>query len=96
MGHEDIVWEEDAQFGSLAGAGAFRVRATVSALRSSCRLGSVGVSEADATRGVAPVIAGGTLGAMLFRGLLGPWRWIDRWARRLRVWSWSAALRPPR
>jgi hypothetical protein len=36
-----------------------------SRLLSLCRLGSVGVSEADATRGVAPVIAGGTLARCL-------------------------------
>src|SRR6478752_4364064 len=65
MGHEDIVWEEDLTIRVLCWSWGILSLSDRSRLLSLCRLGSVGVSEADATRGVAPVIAGGTLARCL-------------------------------
>ena len=65
MGHVDIVWEEDLTIRVLCWSWGILSRSDRSRLLSLCRLGSVGVSEADATRGVAPVIAGGTLARCL-------------------------------
>src|SRR5262245_47040616 len=61
MGHEDIVWEQDLTIRVLCWSWGILSMSDRSHLLSLCRLGSVGVSEAAATRGVAPVIAGGTL-----------------------------------
>ena len=65
MGHEDIVWEEDLTIRVLCWSWGILSLSDRSRLLSLCRVGSVGVSEADATRGVAPVIAGGTLARCL-------------------------------
>src|SRR6478752_3986384 len=65
MGHEDIVWEEDLTIRVVCWSWGILSLSDRSRLLSLCRLGSVGVSEADATRGVAPVIAGGTLARCL-------------------------------
>ena len=53
MGHEDIVWEEDLTIRVLCWSWGILSLSDRSRL-----LNSVGVSEADATRDVAPVIAG--------------------------------------
>src|SRR6476620_3000937 len=65
MGHEDIVWEEDLTIRVICWSWGILSLSDRSRLLSLYRLGSVGVSEADATRGVAPVIAGGTLARCL-------------------------------
>ena len=65
MGRKDIVWEEDLTIRVLCWSRGILSLSDRSRLLSLCRLGSVGVSEADATRGVAPVIAGGTLARCL-------------------------------
>ena len=65
MGREDIVWKEDLTIGVLCWGWGILSLSDRSRLLSLYRLGSVGVSEADATRGVAPVIAGGTLARCL-------------------------------
>ena len=61
MGHEDIVWEEDLTIRVLCWSWGILSPSDRRRLLSRCRLGSGGVSEADATRGFALVIAGGTL-----------------------------------
>src|SRR3954470_6824314 len=61
MGREDIVWEEDLTIRVLCWSWGILSLSDRSRLLSRCRLGSVGVNEADATRGFASVIAGGTL-----------------------------------
>src|SRR5262245_8712372 len=77
MGHEDIVWEEDLTIRVLCWSWGVLSLSDRSRLLSLCRFGSVGVSEADATRNAAPIIARGTLGRCLSpllergRGLTG-------------------------
>ena len=67
MGHEDIVWEKDLTIRVLCWSWGILSLSDRSRLLKLCRLSSVRVSEADATRGVAPVIAGGTLARCLSR-----------------------------
>ena len=99
MGHEDIVWEEDLTIRVLCWSWGILSLSDRSCLLSLCRLGSVGVSEADATRGVAPVIAGGTLARCLspllergggLTGGLGGCEWQAGWLvndkRVERIW----------
>src|SRR5262245_62008691 len=62
MGHENIVWEEDLTIRVLCWSWGVLSLSDRSRLLSLCRFGSVGVSEADATRNAAPIIARGTLG----------------------------------
>src|SRR5262245_20105518 len=70
MGHEDVVWKEDVTIRVLCWSWGVLSLSNRSRHLRLCRLGSVGVSEADATRVTAPVIARGTLGRCLSR-LLG-------------------------
>ena len=50
MGHEDIVWEEDLTIRVLCWSWGILSLSDRSRLLSLCRFGSVGASEAEATR----------------------------------------------
>src|SRR4051794_27297841 len=68
MGHEDIVWEKDLTIRVLCWSWGILSLSDRSRLFSLCRLGSVGVSEADATRGVARGTLARCLSPLLERG----------------------------